>query len=152
MASARLREIHEQRGIDALEIKKADAVIERRLIRSPIDGVVTRVHRDQGEFVTVVSPTVVSVAQLDPLRVTLNLPTEMAAALKPAATMRLSLPEADQFVEARVELIAPVIEAESGTVRVKLLIDNRDGRLRAGMRCMLPLDVAKPTLSARLNP
>ncbi len=34
-------------------------------------------------------------------------------------------------------MISPITEAESGTVRVKCLIDNAAGHYRAGLRCVL---------------
>lgn len=140
VAEARIRELEEQRSIDALEIKRAEALIERRLIRSPIQGVVTRVHREEKEFVTAMSPMVVSVVQLHPLRVSLNLPSSAALSMKPNMELRLSVPEMDRTVVGRVEMVSPVIDAESGTVRVKFLVDNHDGTLTSGMRCTLPLD------------
>ena len=36
-----------------------------------------------------------------------------------------------------VELIAPLTDAESGTVRIKLRVGNPDGRLRSGERCLI---------------
>ena len=42
-----------------------------------------------------------------------------------------------------MEFIAPVTEAESGTVRVKVLIDNAHGAYRCGIRCLLNAEQAK---------
>ena len=67
-AAGNSRIVEEQRQLDRLELKKTEAMIERRLIRSPIDGIVTKLHREQGEFVTPVSPVVVTVVQIHPLR------------------------------------------------------------------------------------
>jgi RND family efflux transporter MFP subunit len=148
VAEGRVQELNDQRVIDALEIKKAEALIERRLVRSPINGVITKVHREANEFVTAMSPMVVSVAQLNPLRVTLNVPARVALSFKADSNSRLSFPELDRIISARVELVSPIIDPESGTVRVKFLIDNPDGQLKAGMRCTLPLEPA-PLANAR---
>ena len=45
----------------------------------------------------------------------------------------------DSEVETKgtVEFISPVTDAESGTVRVKIRIDNPDGKYRSGERCTL---------------
>ena len=42
-----------------------------------------------------------------------------------------------------MEFVAPVTEAESGTVRVKVLIDNAKGAYRCGIRCLLNAEQTK---------
>jgi membrane fusion protein, multidrug efflux system len=75
VAEANLLSAREQRRLDELERKKIEAMIERRIVRSPIDGVVTKLHKDEREFVSSLSAAVATVVQLDPLRVTFTLPT-----------------------------------------------------------------------------
>src|SRR5262245_5517298 len=48
VADANLLAIEEQRALDVLEQEKTMAMIERRLIRSPVKGVIAKVHHDQG--------------------------------------------------------------------------------------------------------
>lgn len=127
----------EQHKIDELEIRKTEAMIERRLVRSPIEGVVTRLHREQGEYVTPVSPTVVTVTQLNLLRAVFNLPQSETAELKAGESVLLRMEGNDEPVSGKIELIAPVIDADSGTVRVKIVIDNAAGNVHAGRRCFL---------------
>lgn len=136
-AAGSLRAVEEQRKIDQLEVSKNDAMIERRLVRSPIDGVVTRIHREQGEFVTPVAPTVVTVTQLHPLRAIFNVTQSDAAALRPEAEVSLQIGERSESVVGRVEFVSPIIDADSGTVRVKILLDNQAGSLQSGERCYL---------------
>jgi RND family efflux transporter MFP subunit len=140
VAEANLLAIEEQRRIDELECAKAEALIERRIMRSPIDGVVTRVFRDEREFVTGSNPTVLTVVQLNPLRATFSVPTAQALKLQASQEIKLLFPESQQQVKGKVELVSPVTEAESGTVRVKVLLDNSQNRLRSGVRCELELD------------
>jgi multidrug efflux pump subunit AcrA (membrane-fusion protein) len=42
-------------------------------------------------------------------------------------------------LEGTIEFISPVTDAESGTVRVKVRMDNRSGLFRSGQRCSLQL-------------
>jgi RND family efflux transporter MFP subunit len=151
VAQSNLLAIEEQRRVDELECAKAEALIERRIMRSPIDGVVTRVFRDQREFVTGSNPTVMTVVQLNPLRATFSVPTALAAKLQAGQEVRLLFPDAEKQVQAKVELISPVTEAESGTVRVKVLLDNSQNRFRCGVRCELDLDSGK-SLSPFVTP
>lgn len=151
VAEANLLAIKEQHGVDALECAKTEAMIERRIMRSPIDGVVTRVLRDVREFVVGNNPTVLTVVQLNPLRATFSVPTQQAAALKPGQTVKVVFSETEKSYPATIELISPVTEAESGTVRVKVLLDNGQNQHRCGVRCTLQLDGDK-TLSPLATP
>jgi multidrug efflux pump subunit AcrA (membrane-fusion protein) len=46
-------------------------------------------------------------------------------------------------VPATVEFVSPIIDAASGTVRVKFAIENRGGEIRSGGRCTLEPDNAR---------
>ncbi len=83
IAEANLLAAEEQLAIDTLEYEKARAILERRELRSPIDGVVVKLHREEREFVSVINPTVVTVVQLKSPASDLPVPT--TAALKLAA-------------------------------------------------------------------
>ena len=51
--------------------------------------------------------------------------------------MQVHFPLADKTATGRIEFICPVDDAESGTVRVKVRIENRQGLHRSGQRCRL---------------
>ncbi len=123
--------------------KKVEAMIERRTLRSPIDGYVLKIQKDEREFVSVNSASVATVVQLDPLRVVFSLPTAYAAKLSVGSAVDLEVPDNAAKVRGKVEFVAPVTEAESGTVRVKVLIDNAHGAYRCGVRCLLNAEQTK---------
>jgi RND family efflux transporter MFP subunit len=137
VAEANLQAAREQHRLDELELKKVEAMIERRTLRSPIDGYVVKIQKEEREFVSVNSATVATVVQLDPLRVVFSLPTAYAAKLSGGDGVDLELPESGAKLHGKVELVTPVTDAESGTVRVKILIDNSGGAYRCGVRCLL---------------
>lgn len=137
VAEANLRIAEEQHRLDQLESKRIEAMIERRVLRSPIDGVVTKLHKEEREFVSNVSAGVATVVQLDPMRATFMLPTLQAQSLEAGQDIALEFPENGGKAKGRVEFVAPVTEAESGAVRVKVLLDNADGHYRSGVRCSL---------------
>jgi RND family efflux transporter MFP subunit len=143
VAEANLLAAREQHQIDELERKKFEAMIERRTLRSPIDGYVLKIQKDQREFVSVNSAAVATVVQLDPLRVVFSLPTAHATKLSVGSAVDLELPESGAKARGKVEFVAPVTEAESGTVRVKVLINNVNGAYRCGVRCLLDAEQTK---------
>jgi len=143
VADANLQVVREQHRLDELERKKVEAMIERRTLRCPIDGYVLKIQKDERELVSVASASVATVVQLDPLRVVFSLPTPYAATLRVGGAVDLELPESGAKVRGKVEFIAPVTEAESGTVRVKVLVDNANGAYRCGVRCLLNTEQTK---------
>jgi len=144
IAEANLLAAQEQLRLDALEYQKSEAMIERRTMRSPIDGVVTRVFKEEREFVSVSSPTVLTVAQLNVLRITFSVPSVQAAELSSGQRVRLTFSETGETAFGKVELIAPVTDAESGTVRVKVLLENPQREYRCGVRCCLEFEDEEP--------
>ena len=62
-----------------------------------------------------------------------------AANLKRDQQITVLFPANGAKAVGHVELIAPVTDAESGTVRVKLRVDNSVGRIRSGERCQILL-------------
>jgi RND family efflux transporter MFP subunit len=128
----------EQRSADSLEAERVAAMIERRTMRSPFDGVVTRIYHEEKESVGNNSP-VLTIMQLDKLRVVFTIPTSQVSRLKVNQSVPLAFPNSGQKAAGKVEFISPVSDAESDTVRVKVLIDNSQGKYRCGVRCTLNL-------------
>jgi len=133
IAQARLRAAEEECELNQLEVRRIEAQLARLAVVSPTDGVVVRLHREAGEFVAAGAPQVATVVRLDALRVKLYLPTDLAGRLSTAQSVPLVFPETGQRAPGRVEFISPTTDADSGTVRVELIIDNPDGRYRSGV-------------------
>jgi RND family efflux transporter MFP subunit len=138
VAEANIVAALEQRSADTLEVERIAATIERRALRSPFNGVVTRVFHEEKEFVGNNSP-VLTIMQLDKLRVTFTVPTALVARLKVNQNVPLTFPNSGQKAAGKIEFISPVSEADSDTVRVKVLIENPQGKFRCGVRCALNL-------------
>jgi RND family efflux transporter MFP subunit len=114
------------------EIRKIQASIENRIMRSPVDGVVTDVKRDPSEVVSLSNPHVLTVVQIDRLLVNLFLEPTRAAKLSIGTKADIRLGEPGERATGIVEFISPVTDAASGTVRVKFVLDNTAGNLRSG--------------------
>jgi RND family efflux transporter MFP subunit len=148
IAEAELLAAREDQVVKRLDCLRIETQIRRRQVRSPIDGIVTKVLKEQAEYVSSNDAAVVAVAQCDRLRVVFTVPAEQAARLHAGQKVRLSLSGESQSVEGEVELVSQLSDPESGTVRVKVLIDNTRGTHRAGVPCSLVLEtpaLPKPT-------
>jgi len=144
IAEANVLSAREQLAVDALEFKRAEALIERRTLRSPMDGIVTRIFHEEREYVMSSAPTVMTVVQLDPLRVVFSIPLAQSTKLAAGQTVPLTLPDLNLTTEGTIEFVSPVVDAESGTVRVKVLLPNAKGECRAGIRCGFGKEMPAP--------
>lgn len=137
LARAKLKSAEETLAADRLEVKRTEAQLQRRTIRSPIDGVVTEIHREPGEFLSITEPKVFTVVRLDRLRVKFYVPAEVAPRFSKGARVKLAGQADEKPLTGDVNFVSPITHAESGLVRVDVMLDNRDGRLRSGQRLTL---------------
>lgn len=139
VAEARLRMAREDQAVSSLEYKRIEAQLERRRLRSPIDGAVLKVFKDAGEAILPGSPNVLTLVALDPLRARFSVPGEHAGRFQAGAAVAVHFPESGQAAQGTIEVVSPVIDAKSGTVPVVVIIPNDGGRLRGGARCTLEM-------------
>jgi RND family efflux transporter MFP subunit len=140
IAKARVLTAEELLLVRKLEYRKIYVQLERRTVRSPIDGVIKRLHKDPGEFVAPNDPYVLELVDLDRLLANFAVPSHEAVRLKEGQAISVFLDDVDQFVTGVVEFVSPVTDAESGTVRVKVRVANNEGKYRSGERCTLLLN------------
>ena len=135
----RLRELEEAQlnaELAALEVEMAEAELEVRRLRSPIDGVVTARSKDAGEYLRD-DGSVLTIAQLDPLRVEVFLPQQEYGRLSPGDPVALVPETRDSTpLDARVERVDPAIDASSATFGVRLSVPNPNLDLISGVRCL----------------
>jgi len=123
-------------AITGIRVQRILAQLNDRTLRAPFAGIVTKINLEVSESVSAAQTEVMTIVQLDSLRVTLNLPAKVADGLQVGAEAALLL-DVDTRVNGKVVFVSPVIDAASRTVRVTFVIPNEEGRLRSGVRCML---------------
>lgn len=144
MAQARALSARESLNVKRLEFEKIKVQIDRKTIRSPIDGVITKTHKDIGEFVAPNEPVVLTVVQLDPLLATFSVTAGQAKQLSVGQSIPVRFSSARKSARGEIEFVSPVTDAESGTVRIKVRISNTKGTYRSGERCTLNLPARRP--------
>jgi multidrug resistance efflux pump len=111
------------------KIAEADAAVAAQRIKqmklvSPIDGFVQRIDNDEGEGVDPQRPVMV-VVQLDPLDVEIkSLTSDEVAGLRLGQGVKVRYRGENDWVDAKVKFISPVIDARSGTQVIKLALPN----------------------------
>ena len=137
VAAARVLAAQETLQVRQRELDRIQIELQRRTVKSPIKGVVSKLHRESGEFVAPTDPVLLTVVQLDPLLATFSLKPAQASQLSAGLPVQVQFASQEQPVKGEVELVSPVTEARSGTVRVKVRIPNPQRACRSGDRCVL---------------
>lgn len=136
VAEAELLEAREAKEQDRLDLRRVEARLERRTIRSPIDGVVVERILAPGEYAD--PPQVMRLAQLDPLRVEVFAPLALFGKIEPGMKAEVIPEEPVSEVQvATVTVVDRVVEAASGTFGVRLELPNPDYTIPAGLKCRL---------------
>jgi len=124
-----------EHDIAILEYEQTRTRLERRSIRSPVDGVVVDVTMFPGEYVHE-QATVMTIAEIDPLYVEVFMPVSLYETVQPGMPANVT-PESPigGIHDAEVAVVDNVFDAASRTFRVRLVLPNVDYALPAGLRC-----------------
>ncbi|MCP5418646.1 MAG: efflux RND transporter periplasmic adaptor subunit [Chromatiaceae bacterium] len=136
IAELQVRQEQENKRIAGLELVQAQAVLDRRTIRTPVNGVVLERFKSAGEYVD--DEPVMRVAQLDPLHVEVIVSTDFLGFVEAGMQAKVVpvIPNAATY-QATVERVDRISDAASGTFGARLTIPNPDYRIPAGLRCRL---------------
>jgi len=137
ISAANLATAREEARANLLAVKQIKAQLDRRTIRSPIDGVISFMPKRPGEFVSATDPDVATIVQIDRLRVIFQTPTDQISRLTIGGVVRLRISQNQEVVNGTVDFISPITDAQSNLVRVEVVIDNHLGKHRSGVRCEL---------------
>ncbi len=136
VARMAVRQAEDNKTLYEYEFSRARQILSEHQIRSPIAGVVVEQRAFPGEFVY--ENPVVTIAQLDPLRVEAILPARYFGKVA-AGMMGVVAPEIDLTGSMTIAVTATdrLIDAASGTFLVHLDLPNPDHLIPGGQRCTL---------------
>ncbi|MDG1873868.1 MAG: efflux RND transporter periplasmic adaptor subunit [Mariniblastus sp.] len=136
IAKAKFLAAGEEQAVRAIEQRRAQVQLDRRKIVSPIDGLVAEIHRREGEFLSPLHPEVATIIQVDRLLATFAIPSSQISSFEIGKDFNLQL-EGGRTISGKVFRIGVQTDAQSGTVEVKIVIENPSRELRAGEICTL---------------
>jgi RND family efflux transporter MFP subunit len=142
LAESELHAAEEGAQLARLEHRQSMDQLNRRVLRSPFDGVVMEQYLypgallDGGEG----KKPILKIAQTQPLAVQAILPFKLFPLVKPGDVVMV-VPEAPftRDIPARIRTVDRVIDAAAGTFGVVANIDNAKQTLPAGIRCKLKI-------------
>jgi len=139
VAKARLLSVREELEVKQLEFRRIEAQLEQRSIRAPMDGIISDLSREAGEFVSPSDPTIARIVQLDPLLVVFSVPLAQRNHISKHQRVRLKIGATEEVQEGIVEYVSPTSDSSNSSVRVKVGVPNSDGRFQSGERTVLEL-------------
>lgn len=139
-AAARIRS-----GLDEAELglRKAQLDLERTRVRTPFAGRVASLNVVPGQLVRAGDELMTLVA-LDPIKVQVQVLEGELAHIGPGARAQVRFSAfPDRVFEGTVETINPLVEEETRTARVTVLVPNRDARILPGMYARVELEAQR---------
>ncbi|MCX7591720.1 MAG: efflux RND transporter periplasmic adaptor subunit [Kiritimatiellae bacterium] len=121
---------------------------EESSVKSPLDGIVSRRHLDEGNLVSVGTP-ILTIEDTSRVKVLFAVPERYLPSIIPGTTgVRVSSDTLDHtWVEAVVVKVFPTVDPISRTGMAEAHLDNPDGRFRPGsfVRVLLNLSTVRNT-------
>lgn len=132
--SAERKAIEASKARERVELALAQEAFERRHLRSPIDGVVTKVALRVGESVGPHEP-VISVVDTSRVRFMGTVPARGGGPLRVGSTVKIELGQeaTSRSRTAKVVFVSPITDPSSGLVEIIAEFDNPDGAVRPGI-------------------
>lgn len=117
------------------ELGIAHAELNERKIEAPLSGVVVRKFKESGESIAENDP-ILQILQTDQLLLLFHLDATMLPSIKLGQSLTVRFPEMPEMEElsATLNFIDPEVDSRSGLFRVRLLLDNKEGLVRPGLR------------------
>jgi multidrug resistance efflux pump len=117
-----------------LHLRQAERDAERRRVAGTRPGraFVSRVHVEPGQWIEA-GKAAVDLVYIDRLKVEIDLPAAAGLALARGAKATVKVPAFGATLEGRVDRVAPVVDAASGTVRCVVLAENPGLKVRPGV-------------------
>jgi membrane fusion protein, multidrug efflux system len=119
---------------ERVEVLLAKEAYERRHLRSPIDGVITKVMFRLGESIAS-HEAVISVVDTSRVRFMGTVPARLGLKLQVGAVVKIELGQDAQVHTrtARVVFVSPVTDPSSGLIELIAEFENTDGSVRPGI-------------------
>ncbi|MDI1244059.1 MAG: efflux RND transporter periplasmic adaptor subunit [Rhodoferax sp.] len=137
ITESELRDAQENAELARYEYRHAQDLLNRRLLRSPFNGVVMDRMLNPGDLAEAGTgrKPILKLAQVEPLRVEVVLPIAAYGKLKSGDSAEVVPEGLGGRYGAKVSVIDSVFDSASGTFGARLELPNTAGKLPAGIRC-----------------
>lgn len=152
LAESELKSAEENRELAQIDLKRVQEQLALRTLVAPFNGVVLDRMLHPGDLAEAGSgrKPVLKVAQIDPLKVDIVVPSALFGAVRPGTRVTVMPRGLPGRHVATVVAIDKVVDAASGTFVVRLDLANPTQAVPGGVRCSAEIDgVAPPAIGPR---
>ena len=137
IARQELIDAEQNRAFAVIEAEQAAAMLDQKILRTPVSGVVTERLLSPGEY-QAGETQIATIAKIDVLRIEAFAPLSLYADLSLGQSVTI-LPEdpIGGSYDAEITVIDRVFDAASGTFGIRMEMANPDLSLPAGLRCIV---------------
>lgn len=139
ISQAEFQLAQEAKAENLLEAELIKAQIEQRTLRAPFDGVVASVLRDPGASVLPQDGTIISLVQLDQLDLVVHIDHQRLDGLVVGQEVKVDALDRPVTAMAKIAFISPVVDASSGTCRIRFVLPNGDRKHLSGVKYRIDL-------------
>jgi len=144
-AYAEFRAAEDELKLNKLEVRRIKAQIQDRTIKSPINGVVTEIHKQPGENVSNSEPQYATVVRVDELKVRFYLDADTLKNLSVGQEIKVLVGREETSSRATVTYVSPIIDPDSGLGRIDIKIQNQSMSVQSGIICFWSEENASAT-------
>jgi len=114
---------------------------ENTFLVSPINGIVTARHFDEGDFFGAGQFPLLTVMQINPVKLLINVPESNFTRVERGMSVNVTFDVfGDELFEGKVSLIHPTIDEITRSFVTEITLQNRDMRIRPGMFARVSLN------------
>ena len=139
VAKADVLTAEEEALVHKYEYERLEQQIKRRQLYSHFDGIVTRINKELFELTAANGEALITVVQLNPLLIVAHVSLSDANKLSVGNEITTNCQDNSLALNAKVEYISPVTNPDSGTVRIKLVVDNENSKYPSGVKCIVSI-------------
>lgn len=132
-AFSEYRAAQDDLNLAVLDVKRIEAELEDRTIRSPIGGFITEIHKQPGEQLSNNEPQYATIVSLEKLRVRFYVTADLLKQYRPGAIVVIDVGKNRQSVPGKVSYVSPTIDSDSGVGRLEVLLENKELAIQSGV-------------------
>jgi membrane fusion protein (multidrug efflux system) len=144
VSRASLDTVQAQLGVAQSERERATAIIDQKSIEAPFAGTLGIARVDVGQYIAV-GTVVVTLQDLDRMKVDFTIPEQQAMSLKADQPVRFGAEKSALTFNGRVLGIDPKADPDSRLVAVQAQIDDAKGQVRPGQFVAVRVDLPTET-------
>lgn len=141
LAIAEIKRLEAEEKKQEIEYKMAFENVRKRILKSPISGIINKLFLDIGESCETEQP-LVQVVDISRCRLVCNMEEPLGRNLKKGQIIDLNIRTGDTTVlkKGTIVFVSPVVDPASGLLEVKAEFENQDGMVHPGVTGFIMID------------